>query len=107
MILYADKETKSIKSALAITNRRREIQIAHNKKNGITPTTTKKSFGSALANLYTKKEGEEDAFEKRILTEREIENLKKEMLEAAANLDFEKAGKIRDEVRRAESLQLM
>jgi excinuclease ABC subunit B len=107
VILYADKETKSIKSALAITNRRREIQIAYNKKNGITPTTTKKSFGSALANLYTKKAGEEDAFDKRIPTEREIENLKKEMLEAAANLDFEKAGKIRDEVRRAEALRLV
>ena len=107
VILYADKETKSIRSALRITNHRREIQIAYNKKNGITPTTTKKSFGSALANLYTKKVGEEDAFDKRIPTEREIENLKKEMLEAAANLDFEKAGKIRDEVRRAESLRLM
>ncbi len=107
VILYADKETKSIKLALAITNHRREIQIAYNKKNGITPTTTKKSFGSALANLYTKKVGEEDALDKRIPTEREIENLKKEMLEAAANLDFEKAGKIRDQVRRAESLRLV
>lgn len=107
VILYADRETKSIRSALRITNHRREIQIAHNKKHGITPTTTKKPFGSALANLYTKKVGEEDAFDKRIPTEREIENLKKEMLEAAANLDFEKAGKIRDEVRRAESLRLV
>jgi excinuclease ABC subunit B len=107
VILYADKETKSIKSALRITNHRREIQIAYNKKHGITPTTTKKSFGSALANLYTKKVGEEDAFDKRIPTEREIENLKKEMLEAAANLDFEKAGKIRDQVRRAEALRLL
>jgi excinuclease ABC subunit B len=107
VILYADKETKSIRSALRITNHRREIQIAYNKKHGITPTTTKKSFGSALANLYTKKIGEEDAFDKRIPSEREIENLKKEMLEAAANLDFEKAGKIRDQVRRAESLRLL
>jgi excinuclease ABC subunit B len=59
VILYADKDTKSIQAALGITQRRRKIQIAYNKKHGITPTTTNKAFGSALANLYTKKDGEE------------------------------------------------
>ena len=92
VILYADKETKSIKAALSETERRRKIQIAYNKKHGITPTTTYKKIGSALSNLYTKKntEDSEDAkFSRRKMpTARDIENVKKEMLEAATNLDF-------------------
>lgn len=105
VILYADKETKSIKAALEVTERRRKIQIAYNKKYGITPTTTKKSFGSALANLYTKKDNE-DELPKKIPTERDIENLKKEMLEAASNLDFERAANLRDEVKKMENLKM-
>lgn len=111
VILYADKETKSIKAALSETERRRKIQIAYNKKHGITPTTTYKKIGSALSNLYTKKntEDSEDAkFSRRKMpTARDIENVKKEMLEAATNLDFEKAAKLRDEVKKMESLLLM
>lgn len=108
VILYADKETKSIKSALEITNRRRAIQMAYNEKHGITPKTTKKSFTSALANLYNKKStGDEDEIVTKIPTIRDIENLKKEMLTAAANLDFEKAGALRDQIRKLESLQLV
>jgi excinuclease ABC subunit B len=110
VILYADKETKSIKAALSETARRRQIQIAYNEKHGITPTTTKKSFGSALANLYTKKEEKDEdglVIKKKIPTAREVENLKKEMLEAATNLDFEKAAKLRDEVKKAENLLLL
>lgn len=100
VILYADKETKSIKAALDVTNRRRAIQIAHNEKHGITPTTTKKAIGSALANLYTKKNKDEE--EIKMPTEVDIKNLKKEMLEAAANLDFEKASELRDEIKKME-----
>ena len=107
VILYADKETKSIKAALEVTERRRKIQIAHNKKHGITPTTTKKAFGSALANLYTKKESEEEKASKKIPTDREIENMKKEMLEAAANFEFERAAIIRDQVKKFENLKLL
>jgi excinuclease ABC subunit B len=106
VILYADKETKSIKAALGETNRRREIQIAYNEKHGITPTTTYKSIGSALANLYSKKDGEEEKITK-IPTARELKNLKEEMLVAATNLDFEKAAKLRDQIRKLESLQLI
>ena len=107
VILYADKETKSIKAALGETERRRQIQMAHNEKNGITPTTTKKSFGSALSNLYSKKSGEEEVEKfRKIPTDRDIENLKKEMLRAAVDLDFEKAARLRDEVKKMESLLL-
>jgi excinuclease ABC subunit B len=113
VILYADKETKSIKAALGETNRRREIQIAYNLKNGITPTTTKKSFGSALANLYSKKTKKTEELVKSARAfgsiknlDREIENLKKEMLKSATQLDFEKAAAIRDEVKKLENLKL-
>ncbi len=110
VILYADKETRSIKAALSETERRRKIQIAYNKKHNITPTTTKKAFGSALANLYTKKEEEfsDGRFSKKNLPDAKyIEGLRKEMIEAAGNLEFEKASKIRDEVRKLENLLLI
>jgi excinuclease ABC subunit B len=119
VILYADKETKSIKISLEKTNRRREIQIAYNKKHGITPKTTNKAIGSALANLYKKddklkddapqelkdlvklaKSGDMKSFDNKVGA------LKKEMIEAAGNLDFEKAAKIRDMVRELEALKL-
>ena len=108
VILYADKMTKSIDAALAITERRRKIQIAYNKKHGITPTTTNKALGSALANLYTKKLSEEDeALVKKSYGKKDIDALKKQMLEAAANLDFERAAALRNEIRKIESLMLV
>ncbi len=123
VILYADKETKSIVKALSETNRRRAIQIAYNEKHGITPTTTNKSFSSALSNLYNKKKGEEEEVSDvkkeyarfvslaRVgdfaLLDRKISALKKEMLEKAIELDFEGAVKFRDELKRLENLRLM
>ncbi len=107
VILYADKETKSIKSALEITNRRREIQIAYNKKHGITPTTTFKSFSSALANLYKKDAAGIDEKITKIPSERDLDKMKKEMLRAATELDFEKATKLRDQIKKFENLQLI
>lgn len=105
VILYADKETKSIKAALGETERRRKIQLAHNKKFGIIPKTTKKALGSALENLYGKKKDEEDLSKK--FVKGDVDKLKKEMLEAATDLDFEKAASLRDKIRKLESLQLL
>ncbi len=110
VILYADKETKSMKAALGETERRRKIQIAYNEKHGITPKTTFKKIGSALANLYTKKNDDVEisGFSKKNLPDQKyMDALKKEMTEAAANLDFEKAAKLRDEVKKLEGLLLM
>jgi excinuclease ABC subunit B len=122
VILYADKETKSIKAALSETNRRREIQIKHNKENNITPRTTSKAFGSALANLYSKKKDNVEIADNKkeyskIITnaklgdfstlEKKLNALKKEMLEKAVELDFEKAAAIRDEIKKLENLQLV
>ncbi len=106
VILYADKETKSIKAAIAENNRRRAIQIEHNQKHNITPKTTFKKIGSALENLY-KKSGSEEKDSKNIPTDAEISQLKKEMLEAATELNFEKAAKLRDELHRIEKLKLL
>lgn len=107
VILYADKETKSINAALAETNRRRAIQIAHNEKHGITPKTTYKPIGSALENLYRKEEKTDDEKIKKMPTTRDIDKLKREMLKAATELDFERATELRDEIKKLENLQLV
>ena len=107
VILYADKETKSITKALAETSRRRSIQIAHNKINNITPTTTYKAITSALENLYSKKK--DDASRKAVkdLKKEDIDKLKREMLEAATELDFEKAATLRDQIKSYEKIMLL
>ncbi len=121
VILYADKDTKSINNALKETNRRREIQIAHNKKHNITPKTTIKSFASPLDNLYsknkrTKKDNQENEEYHQIADdlkrgsfatfEKKVTKMKKEMIEFATNLDFEKAAKLRDQIKKLEDLRL-
>jgi excinuclease ABC subunit B len=112
VILYADKETRSIKAAIGENNRRREIQIAHNKKHNITPKTSTKSFGSALANLYSKKkDGDEIELKelgaKKKVSKEEIKNMKKEMLELAAKFEFEKAANLRDKIKKIEKISLL
>ena len=106
VILYADKNTKSITKALDETSRRRQIQIAYNKMHNITPTTTNKALGSALENLYGKKKNNDEA-SKRKPTKNEISQLKKEMLDSALKLDFEKAAELRDEIKKLENLLLI
>jgi excinuclease ABC subunit B len=100
VILYADKITNSINKALQETSRRRKIQEKHNEENGITPTTIKKqlmnSLNLAVANLRDKNN------DKKVMDLEVIENdigkLKKQMLEAAENLEFEKAAKLRNKI---------
>ena len=120
VILYADKETKSIKYALSETNRRRVLQTEYNKKHNITPQSTKKAIGSALSNLYNKKneivkDSAPDEIKQIIALakkgdlgaiDRKIQSLKKEMMEHAANLDFEKAAKTRDKIRELENVKI-
>ena len=105
VILYADKETKSIKSALKETNRRRKKQEKHNKKYNIIPKTTVKSFISPLDKLYTKSNKSDI---KRYKNEQEIDKdiqvLRKKMIDHATNLQFEKAANIRDEIKKLEKI---
>ena len=105
VILYADKETKSITKALAETSRRRNIQIEYNQKHNITPKTTQKPITSALENLYSKK-NDEDLKRQKISFE-DIEKMKREMLECATNLDFERAAILRDQIKKFEKLLLI
>jgi len=120
VILYADKETKSITKSLHETNRRRNLQLEYNKKHNITPQTTTKALGSALANLYSKKseiikEGFSDEMSPILaaarkgnfdLLDKKISDLKKQMLQYAGDLEFEKAGKARDRAHELEALKL-
>jgi excinuclease ABC subunit B len=105
VILYADKETKSITKALAETARRRAIQIEYNSKNNITPTTTHKPITSALENLYSKKKDEDSDIKK--VSYSDIEKMKREMLESASNLDFERAALLRDQIKKFEKMLLI
>ncbi len=105
VILYADKETKSITKALAETARRRAIQIDYNLKNNITPTTTHKAITSALENLYSKKKDEDSDIKK--VSYSDIEKMKREMLESASNLDFERAALLRDQIKKFEKMLLI
>ena len=105
VILYADKETKSINKAMLETARRRQIQIEYNLKNNITPTTTHKPITSALENLYSKKKDEDNDIKK--VSHSDIEKMKKEMLESASNLDFERASLLRDQIKKFEKMLLI
>jgi excinuclease ABC subunit B len=104
VIMYADKVTRSMQACLDETDRRRTTQLAHNEKHGITPETVRKSFRSILDVLSSETTPESLAAD--ALAEYgsqadlnvEIKRLRKEMLQAAADLEFEKAAELRDRV---------
>ena len=107
VILYADKETKSIKKAINETERRRKIQLAYNKKNKINAKTVKKEINDILESVYEKdyvkiSEGSNVGGN----LKKHLKALDKKMKEAASNLEFEEAAKIRDEIRKLESTEL-
>jgi len=107
VILYADKETRSIKKAIAETDRRRNIQIAYNKKHKISATSVKKEISDILESVYEKdyvkiSEGSNVGGN----LKKHLKALDKKMKEAASNLEFEEAAKIRDEIRKLESSEL-
>lgn len=102
-ILYADKVTKSMKAALEETNRRREKQQAYNAAHNITPTSVKKSLAPSTLKIYGKDQtsiGKGRPSE--ILSDEEFKkrrkSLEKMMLNAAQNLEFEEAARLRDEL---------
>ena len=107
-ILYADRITASMKQAIEETERRRKIQEAHNKKFGITPITIKKEINDIIKRenekILTPEEEilgqiEKDFSYKKFKDKKSMkEGLKKAMLEAANNLDFERAALLRDKM---------
>jgi excinuclease ABC subunit B len=118
VILYADTVTGSMERAMAETNRRREKQEAFNAANGITPESIKKSIGDILSSVYERDHvlistgggltgvGEEDTATIGHNFEAVISDLETRMREAAADLDFEEAARLRDEVKRLRATEL-
>ncbi len=107
VILYADKETKSIKKAIQETDRRRSIQIEYNKKYKIDAKSVKKEISDILESVYEKdyvkiSEGSNIGGN----LKKHLKALDKKMKESASNLEFEEAAKIRDEIRKLESTEL-
>ncbi|EGQ4186611.1 excinuclease ABC subunit UvrB [Staphylococcus pseudintermedius] len=102
VIMYADQITDSMKVAIDETERRREIQIAYNEKHGIVPKTINKEIHDVISATVETDETNEDQRKevpkKMTKKEREktIENVEKEMKEAAKALDFERATELRD-----------
>ncbi len=110
VLLYADKETKSIKYAVEETNRRRKIQQEHNTKYNITPTTVIKQIKTIFDIAFGDKQDTADRLVTNLhdMDDRQLnlklKALKKKMKDHAANLEFEEAMACRDEIKAIEKL---
>ena len=109
VILYADRITNSMKIALDETDRRRTIQVAYNKKHGITPTSIRKKIGEIIESVYeedyytvpttrSKYDVKDDGKDK----DKYVLALRNKMIEAAGDLEFEEAARIRDMITKLE-----
>ncbi|AUN15927.1 excinuclease ABC subunit B [Paraclostridium sordellii] len=105
VIMYADKITRSMQSAIDETKRRREIQMHYNIEHGITPKTIEKGIRKGIeATVVADEEaiyGNVNETDEASIKE-SIENLQEEMMEAAQNLQFERAAELRDKIKELE-----
>ncbi|MEL6126173.1 MAG: excinuclease ABC subunit UvrB [Pseudomonadota bacterium] len=112
VIMYADRVTGSMERAIGETNRRREKQMAYNEEHGITPETVRKNVEDILDGVW---QGDTD--QSRITAKVDkpkvganlaahLDALRKDMMKAAENLEFEEAARLRDEVQRLEAVDL-
>ena len=112
VILYADRITGSMERAMRETDRRREKQKAYNEAHGITPTTIKRNIGDIIAHVASKDGVTIDIGDDKPAhmvghnLRAYIQELEKKMRDAAADLEFEEAGRLRDEIRKLEADEL-
>ncbi|MEP2556614.1 MAG: excinuclease ABC subunit UvrB, partial [Rhizobiaceae bacterium] len=113
VVLYADQITGSMERAMAETDRRREKQEAYNAEHGITPQSIKRDISDILGSVY---EGDHVRVEVEMADEgalvgnnlkAHLDALEKDMRDAAADLDFEKAANLRDEIKRLQETELL
>ncbi len=113
VIMYADTVTPSMRSAMDETDRRRAKQVTYNEEHGITPATIIKAIDASLVEMYSpewavvpeidepKKSEKEELIPAHELPDR-ISALRREMMEAAEKLDYERAASLRDQIKRLE-----
>jgi excinuclease ABC subunit B len=113
VIMYADTMTASMKSAISETERRRALQAAYNEEHGITPESVVRAIEDVMSSVYERDYSTppadrepRDNFRTQAEIDAEIARLEVEMKSAAANLDFERAGAIRDTVKSLRSREL-
>ena len=108
--MYADKMTPEMQQAIDETERRRSIQMAHNEAHGITPTTIRKEIRKGIeAELAPSREARKKATRganaKRVDREAYLEALRSDLLDAAADMKFERAAVLRDRIQKVEAVE--
>jgi excinuclease ABC subunit B len=111
VIMYADKMTDSMKSAIGETERRRALQARYNEEHGITPESVVRAIEDVMSSVYERDYStpairETETFRTQAELDAEIARLEHEMKSAAANLDFERAATIRDTVKSLRTREL-
>jgi len=113
-VLYANRMTDSMKTAIGETSRRREVQEAYNVEHGITPASIIRNIDEVMSSVYerdyltvAKVPDEREQFKSRAALDKHIIDLDSQMRAAAANLEFERAAQLRDRLRKIRNPDLV